>query len=96
MEVRYISPEEAVAYLKISAASFIWNFDPEVDKSVEVPVLGAFDEGKLIAGVEIFDFKTNIFTHMIYCRFNIKPCLQCQSIAYDFTKCNNAIKTLKK
>ncbi|MBQ3603823.1 MAG: GNAT family N-acetyltransferase [Clostridia bacterium] len=59
MEVRYISPEEAVAYLKISAASFIWNFDPEVDKSVEVPVLGAFDEGKLIAGVEIFDFKTN-------------------------------------
>ena len=59
MEVRLIKPEEAVPYLKISAASFIWKFDKEVDKEVEIPVLGAFNNGKLIAGVEIFDFKTN-------------------------------------
>ena len=59
MEVRFIKPEEAVDYLKISAASFIWKFDAEVDKEVEIPVLGAFNNGKLIAGVEIFDFKTN-------------------------------------
>ena len=59
MEVRYITPEEAADYLKISAASFIWNFNSEVDNSVEVPVLGAFHEGKLIAGVEMFDFRTN-------------------------------------
>ena len=57
MEVRFIKPEEAVDYLKISAASFIWKFDAEVDKEVEIPVLGAFNNGKLIAGVEIFDFK---------------------------------------
>lgn len=59
MEIRYIKPEEAVAYLKISAASFIWKFNAEEDKEVEVPVLGAFNDGKLIAGVEIFDFKCN-------------------------------------
>lgn len=59
MEVRLIKQEEAVAYLKISAASFIWKFDKEVDKEVEVPVLGAFHEGRLIAGVELFDFKCN-------------------------------------
>ena len=59
MEVRYITPDEAVAYLKVSAASFIWQFDAEVDKEVEVPVLAAFNGGKLIAGAEMFDFKTN-------------------------------------
>ena len=59
MEVRYIRPEEAVDYLKVSAASFIWQFDAEVDKEVEVPVLAAFNNGKLIAGAEMFNFKTN-------------------------------------
>ncbi len=59
MEIRYIKPEEAVDYLKVSAASFIWKFDAEVDKSVEIPVMAAFHNGKLIAGVELFDFETN-------------------------------------
>lgn len=59
MEVRYIKPEEGIVYNKISAASFIWKFDAQVDKEVEIPVLGAFHEGKLIAGVEVFDFKCN-------------------------------------
>lgn len=59
MEVRYIRPEEAADYQKVSAASFIWKFDAEEDSTVEVPVLAAFHEGKLIAGVEIFDFRTN-------------------------------------
>ncbi len=59
MEIRYINQGEAVDYLKISAASFIWKFNAEEDKEVEIPVLGAFNEGKLIAGVEVFDFKCN-------------------------------------
>ena len=59
MEVRLIKPEEAVDYLKVSAASFIWKFNKDEDKETEVPVLGAFHEGKLIAGVELFDFKCN-------------------------------------
>lgn len=60
MEVRYIANDnEAVEYLKVSAASFIWKFDKNEDTHCEMPVLGAFHEGKLIAGVEIFDFKTN-------------------------------------
>lgn len=59
MEVRYIRPEEAADYQKVSAASFIWKFDEKIDSTVEVPVLAAFHEGKLIAGVEIFDFRTN-------------------------------------
>lgn len=59
MEIRYIKPEEAADYQKVSAASFIWKFDAEVDSTVEMPVLAAFNEGKLIAGVEIFDFRTN-------------------------------------
>ena len=65
MEIRLIKPEEAVAYLKISAASFIWKFDKEVDKEVEMPVLGAFHEGKLIAGMELFDFKCNYCGNLI-------------------------------
>lgn len=65
MEIRLIKPEEAVAYLKISAASFIWKFDKEVDKEVEIPVLGAFHEGKLIAGMELFDFKCNYCGNLI-------------------------------
>ena len=43
MEIRYIKPEEAVDYLKISAASFIWKFNAEEDKEVEIHVLGAFN-----------------------------------------------------
>ena len=65
MEVRLIKPEEAVDYLKISAASFIWKFNAEEDKETEVPVLGAFHEGKLIAGVELFDFRCNYFGNII-------------------------------
>ncbi len=65
MEVRLIKPEEAVDYLKISAASFIWKFDKEVDKEVEMPVLGAFQNGKLIAGMELFDFKCNYCGNLI-------------------------------
>lgn len=59
MEIRLIKPEEAVAYLKISAASFIWKFNKDEDTEVEIPVMGAFREGKLVAGVELFDFKCN-------------------------------------
>lgn len=59
MEIRYITPDEAVDFLKVSAASFIWKFNKDEDKEVEMPVLAAFSEGKLIAGVEVFDFKTN-------------------------------------
>ncbi len=65
MEVRLIKPEEAVDYLKISSASFIWKFDKEVDKEVEMPVMGAFCEGKLIAGIELFDFKCNYCGNLI-------------------------------
>lgn len=59
MEIRLIKPDEAVDYLKISAASFIWKFDKEVDKECEMPVLGAFHQDKLIAGMELFDFRFN-------------------------------------
>ena len=59
MEIRYIRPEEAADFQRVSAASFIWKFNAEEDSTVEMPVLAAFNEGKLIAGVEIFDFKTN-------------------------------------
>lgn len=65
MDVRFIKPDEAVDYLKISAASFIWKFDKDVDKEVEMPVLGAFHGGKLIAGVEVFDFKCNYCGNLI-------------------------------
>lgn len=59
MEIRLIKPEEAIDYHKISAASFIWKFNKDEDNKVEMPVLGAFDNGKLIAGVELFNFKCN-------------------------------------
>ena len=59
MEVRYIKPEEAVDFQKVSAASFIWEFDPKEDNSVNIPVLAAFNEGKLVAGAEMYDFRTN-------------------------------------
>lgn len=59
MEVRYIKENEAADYQKVSAASFIWKFNAEEDSTAEMPVLAAFDEGKLIAGVEMFDFRVN-------------------------------------
>ena len=60
MEIRYIEPNEAADFQKVSAASFIWKFNVEVDSTVEMPVLAAFDENKkLIAGVEIYDYKTH-------------------------------------
>lgn len=59
MEVRYILPEEAADFQRVSAASFIWKFNAEEDSTVEMPVLAAFEEGRLIAGVEIFDYRTN-------------------------------------
>ncbi len=65
MEVRYIKPEEATDYLKVSAASFIWKFDKEVDNKVEMPILGAFYNNKLIAGAEIFNFKCNYCGNLI-------------------------------
>lgn len=65
MEVRYIKPEEAVDYLKISAASFIWKFDKDVDTKVTMPVLGAFHQGKLVAGAEVYNFKCNYCGNLI-------------------------------
>ncbi len=59
MEVRFIKPEEAADFLKISAASFIWKFDKEIDNKVDMPVLGAFYNEKLIAGAEIYNHKCN-------------------------------------
>ena len=65
MEVRLIKPEEAVDYLKISAASFIWKFNKDEDTEIEMPILGAFHEGKLIAGMELFDFRCNYCGNLI-------------------------------
>ena len=65
MEVRLIKPEEAVDYHKISAASFIWKFNKDEDNKVDMPVLGAFYNGKLVAGVELFDFKCNYCGNII-------------------------------
>lgn len=59
MEIRYITKDEGADYERVSAASFIWKFNPDEDNSVEMPVLAAFHDGRLIAGVEIFDFRTN-------------------------------------
>ena len=59
MDIRYINKKEGVDFLKVSSASFIWKFNHEEDTEVDMPVMGAFQDGKLIAGVEIFDFKTN-------------------------------------
>ncbi len=65
MEVRLIKPEEAVDYLKISAASFIWKFNKDEDTDVEMPVIGAFQNGRLVAGVELFDFRCNYCGNLI-------------------------------
>jgi predicted acetyltransferase len=65
MNVRFIKPEEASDYLKVSAASFIWKFDKEIDNKVEMPVLGAFYNEKLIAGAEIYNYKCNYCGNII-------------------------------
>ncbi len=65
MEIRLIKPEEAIDYHKISAASFIWKFNKDEDNKLEVPILGAFNEKNLIAGVELFDFKCNYCGNLI-------------------------------
>ncbi|MBO5859684.1 MAG: GNAT family N-acetyltransferase, partial [Clostridia bacterium] len=67
MEIRYITPNEAADYQKVSAASFIWGFNAEEDSTVEVPVLAAFEKNKLIAGVEIFDFRINYCNNILNC-----------------------------
>ena len=59
MEIRYITPEEAPEFQKVSASSFIWKFDPEVDDHVEYPVIGAFENGKIISGAEAVTFRSN-------------------------------------
>ncbi len=59
MEIRYINQNETADFQKVSAASFIWKFTVEDGSSVKTPVLAAFENGKLIAGAEIFDFKVN-------------------------------------
>lgn len=59
MEVRYITPDEAPDFQKVSAASFIWEYNAEEDSTVKSPVLAAFEGGKLFAGVELYEFKTN-------------------------------------
>ena len=59
MDIRYITNEEAIDYQRVSAASFIWKFNAEEDNVVDMPVLAAFENGKLIAGVEVFDFRCN-------------------------------------
>lgn len=59
MEIRYITPEEAADFQKVSAASFIWKFNAEEDSTINVPVLAAFNEGRLVAGVEMYDYRIN-------------------------------------
>lgn len=65
MEVRYIKPEEASDYLKVSAASFIWKFNKDEDNKVEMPVLGAFYNDRLIAGAEVYNYKCNYCGNII-------------------------------
>lgn len=59
MEIRFINKDEEADFLKVSAASFIWKYDPEADDKVDEAVLAAFHDGKLIAGIEIIDFECN-------------------------------------
>ena len=65
MEVRLIKPEEAADYLRVSAASFIWKFNKDVDNEVQMPVLAAFHEGKLVAGMELFNYKCSYCKNII-------------------------------
>ena len=75
-EIRYIKPEEAADFQKVSAASFTWKFDAEVDSTVKCPVLAAFDNGKLIAGVETYDFRTNFCGNILNALFVDGVCSQ--------------------
>lgn len=59
MEIRYINKDEAADFQKVSAASFIWKFNAEEDSTVNMPVLAAFDGERLVAGVELYDYKSN-------------------------------------
>lgn len=65
MEIRYITPDEAADFQKVSAASFIWKFDAAVDNVVKVPVLAAFENGKLIAGIEIYNYNVNFCSNIL-------------------------------
>lgn len=65
MEIRLIKPEEGTDYLKISAASFIWKFDESENRDPDVPVLGVFHDGRLVAGTELFDFRCNYCGNLI-------------------------------
>ena len=65
MEIRYITPEEAADFQRVSAASFIWKFNIEEDNKVKVPVIAAFDNGKLIAGVEMYNYKKHYCGYMM-------------------------------
>ncbi len=65
MEIRYITPEEAADFQRVSAASFIWKFNIEEDNKVKVPVIAAFDNGKLIAGVEMYNYKNHYCGNMM-------------------------------
>lgn len=53
MEVRLLTKSEIPEYQKISAASFMWKYNPETDNDPEDKVYGAFDDsGRLVAGLE--------------------------------------------
>lgn len=53
MEVRLLTKREIPEYQKISAASFMWKFNPETDNELKDGVYGAFDDkGRLVAGLE--------------------------------------------
>lgn len=59
MDVRFIKPEEAAEFLKVSSASLIWKFDEKVDDHVDTPVMAAFKDGKIIAGLEAISLDCN-------------------------------------
>ncbi len=65
MEVRYIKENEAADFQKVSAASFIWKFDQETDGAVSCPVLASFENGRIIAGAEIYDIRMNYCGNLI-------------------------------
>lgn len=59
MEVRLLKKGEEADYCRVSAASFIWSFDEKNVDEFTTPVYGAFDNGKLIAGLETPEFTAN-------------------------------------
>lgn len=66
MEIRRILPSEAHQHYRVSSASFIWNYEqgketfPEND-----PIIGAFDDGELIAEAECMYRKSYYFGNLI-------------------------------